>query len=148
MHFFRGEPRVKDDTDVTAADIASRQPRALRRPVEQRDLQTHRRAAADRVDAPTVSIVGEQMFDADHAPVFIFPNPLNPEEVRRHQQRLHVPRPVEQRHAVAQAAGLGRRGHHQAGNNYRYLPLFVESQGFFDEAWKLKGPTSHETVAR
>ncbi len=26
------------------------------------------------------------------------------------------------------------------GNNYRYLPLFVASQGFFDERWKLKGP--------
>ncbi len=23
------------------------------------------------------------------------------------------------------------------GNNYKYLPLFVESQGFFDELWKL-----------
>ena len=24
------------------------------------------------------------------------------------------------------------------GTTIRYLPLFVESQGFFDEAWKLK----------
>jgi hypothetical protein len=23
------------------------------------------------------------------------------------------------------------------GNNYKYLPLYVESQGFFDEMWKL-----------
>jgi hypothetical protein len=23
------------------------------------------------------------------------------------------------------------------GNNYNYLPLFVESQGFFDESWGL-----------
>ena len=33
---------------------------------------------------------------------------------------------------------LGGRRHHQAGNNYRLLPLFVAAQGFFDERWRLR----------
>ncbi len=49
IHFFRAEPRVKNDTDITAADIAGQQPRALRRSVEQCDLQAPRRPAADPV---------------------------------------------------------------------------------------------------
>ena len=28
------------------------------------------------------------------------------------------------------------------GNNYKYLPLFVQSQGFFDETWRLKAVNS------
>jgi hypothetical protein len=35
------------------------------------------------------------------------------------------------------------------GNNYKYLPLFVESQGFFDESWQLRpaSPGSDPTPA-
>ena len=114
VHFFRGEPRVKHDTDVTAADIAHNNLALFGDPSSNAVYKRIAGRLPIRWTADGV-IVGGETFSSDHAPVFIFPNPLNPAEVRRHQQRLHVSRSVQQRHAVAQAAGLGGRRHHQAG---------------------------------
>ena len=50
VHFFRGEPRVKRDVEVSRRRHRRAQPRALRRPVEQRHLQAHRGPAADPVE--------------------------------------------------------------------------------------------------
>ena len=77
----------------------------------------------------------------DHAPVFVFPNPLNPKKyvvinsgfTFHDQSNNDMQSPKLPDWAVVDIA--------KPGNNYRYLPLFVESQGFFDEAWKLKGPS-------
>ena len=147
VHFFRGEPRVKDDTDVTAADIAAGNlvlfgdpsSNAVYRRIAER-LPIHWRADG-------VIVQGEK-FDTNHAPVFIFPNPLNPKKyvvinsgfTFHDQSNNDMQSPKLPDWAVVDIT--------KPGNNYKYLPLFVESQGFFDEAWKLKGPTSHETVAR
>ena len=120
VHFFRGEPRVKNDTDVTAADIAAQQSRAVRRSVEQRRLQAHRRPAADPVARRAASSLATEKFDGQPRAGVHLSEPAQPEEVRRHQQRLHVPRSVEQRHAVAEAARLGGRRHHEARQQ---LPL-------------------------
>ena len=71
---------VKNDTDVTAADHRRAQPGALRRSVEQRDLQADRGADCRFGGRADGVAVGGQQFDANHAPVFIFPNPLNPKK--------------------------------------------------------------------
>jgi len=147
VHFFRGEPRVKDDTDVTAADIAAGNLVLFGDP----SSNAVYRRIAERLPiqwrADGVIVQGEK-FDANHAPVFIFPNPLNPKKyvvinsgfTFHDQSNNDMQSPKLPDWAVVDIT--------KPGNNYKYLPLFVESQGFFDEAWKLKGPTSHETVAR
>ena len=77
-------------------------------------------------------------FSNDHAPVFIFPNPLNPTRyvvinsgfTFHDQSNNDMQSPKLPDWAVVDIT--------KPGNNYKYLPLFVESQGFFDEAWTLK----------
>lgn len=138
VHFFRGEPRVKNDTDVTAADIAAANLVLFGDP----SSNAVYRRLADRLPirwrADGVTVGGEK-FDASHAPVFIFPNPLNPRKyvvinsgfTFHDQSNNDMQSPKLPDWAVVDVT--------KPGNNYRYLPLFVESQGFFDEAWKLKG---------
>ena len=138
-HFFRGEPRVKRDTDVTAADFAAYNialfgdpsSNAIYRRIASR-LPITWRAGEVRV--------GDQTYPASHAPVFIFPNPLNPKKyvvinsgfTFHDQANNDMQSPKLPDWAIVDIT--------RPGNNYRYLPLYVESQGFFDEAWKLKGP--------
>jgi dienelactone hydrolase len=137
VHFFRGEPRVKKDTEVTAADIDGSNLILFGDPSSN---ALYKRIAARLPIAWTAAgvTVGGQTFSADHAPVFVFPNPLNP---RRYvvvnsgftfhdQANNAMQSPKLPDWAVVDIT--------KPGNNYRYLPLFVASQGFFDEAWKLK----------
>ena len=99
------------------------------------------------MDAPTASIAGGETFDANHAPVFIFPNPLNPKKyvvinsgfTFHDQSNNDMQSPKLPDWAVVDIT--------KPGNNYNYLPLFVASQGFFDEAWKLKTIERKHTVA-
>jgi hypothetical protein len=73
-------------------------------------------------------------------PVFIFPNPLNPKKyvvvnsgfTFHDQSNNDMQSPKLPDWAIVDMT--------KPGNNYKYLPLFVESQGFFDESWKLKVP--------
>jgi predicted esterase len=138
-HFFRGEPRIKDDAVVTAADIASAHLVLFGDPSSN---AVYRRIAgrlplAWRADGVTV---GAGRFPATHAPVFIYPNPLNPGKyvVINSGFTFHdhtsnaMQSPKLPDWAVIDTT--------KPGNNYRYLPLYVESQGFFDEAWQLAGP--------
>ncbi len=137
-HFFRGEPRVKKDADVTDADIAASNLVLFGDPSSN---AVYKRIAARlpiqwRADGVQV---GQEKFSADHAPVFVFPNPLNP---RRYvvinsgftfhdQANNAMQTPKLPDWAVVDIT--------KPGNNYRYLPLFVAAQGFFDESWKLHG---------
>jgi hypothetical protein len=140
-HFFRGEPRVKNDTAISAADIAANHLVLLGDPSSN---AVYRRIASRlpiiwRADGV---VVGDQKFPVTHAPVFIFPNPLNPKKyvvvnsgfTFHDQSNNAMQSPKLPDWAVVDTT--------KPGNNYRYLSLFVESQGFFDEAWKLKGPTA------
>jgi len=85
-------------------------------------------------------VVGNQEYPATHVPVFVFSNPLNPTKyvVINSGFTFHdhtsnaMQSPKLPDWAVVDIT--------KPGNNYRYLPLFVESQGFFDEGWRLKGP--------
>ncbi len=138
-HFFRGEPRVKNDTAVTDADIAANHIALFGDPSSN---AVYRRIASRlpivwRADGV---VVGGQKYPATHAPVFIFPNPLNPRKyvVINSGFTFHdhtsnaMQSPKLPDWAVVDTT--------KPGNNYRYVPLFVESQGFFDEAWRLRGP--------
>ena len=137
VHFFRGEPRVKNDTDVTAADITGSNLVLFGDP----SSNSVYKRLAERLPIqwrPDGVLVGQDKFSASHAPVFVFPNPLNPKKYvvvnsgfTFHDQANNA----MQSPKLPDWAVIDTR---KTGNNHRYLPLFVESQGFFDEAWKLK----------
>lgn len=143
-HFFRGEPRVKRDTDVTDGDIAAHNLALFGDPSSN---AVYRRIASRlpiRWTREGVT-VGRETFSRDHAPVFIFSNPLNPRKyvVINSGFTFH-----DQSNNAMQSSKLPDWAVvdlTRPGNNYRYLPLFVASQGFFDERWALKRP---ETGAR
>ena len=109
----RGKPLIKDDIDLTAADIADcnlilwgdpKSNSAIARVIDQLPLKWNETTVKSR---PGGSGVG------DARAGFNFPKPAQPQAVCRAQFRLHLQpvRPLEQRHANAQAARLGAGGH-------------------------------------
>jgi predicted esterase len=137
VHVFRGEPRVKNDTEVTADDLSAYNMVLFGDPSSN---AVYKRIAGKlpivwRADGVTV---GGQKFDANHAPVFIFPNPLNPKKyvvinsgfTFHDQSNNDMQSPKLADWAVVDIT--------KPGNNFKYLPLFVETQGFFDEKWNLR----------
>jgi hypothetical protein len=75
---FRGEARIKDDTSITDADIASSNLILWGDPSSNAVLAKILAKLPITWNAQTVK-VGEQSFAASsHAPVMIYPNPLNP----------------------------------------------------------------------
>lgn len=140
---FRGDARVKDDKDVTDADIAGMNL------ILWGDPQSNSMIAklADRLpirwEGESV-VVGETRYDAsDHVPILIFPNPLNPEKY------------------VVLNSGFTYREYDDL-NNARQVPKLpdwaivdvktppnsrfpgkVVAADFFDELWRLK-PTNAE----
>lgn len=141
VHFFRGEPRVKNDTDISSDDIANNNLALFGDPASN---AVYRRIA-DRLPIRWTAdgvTVGTQRFDANHVPVFIFPNPLNSKKyvvinsgfTFHDQSNNDMQAPKLPDWAVVDMT--------KPGNNYKYLPLFVESQGFFDEMWRLKAVNS------
>src|SRR5262249_50547202 len=75
---FRGDARVKDDTQITGADIASSNLVLWGDP----DSNALLARVADRLPikwTPTEIRVGHRTFSAeDHALILVYPNPLNP----------------------------------------------------------------------
>jgi dienelactone hydrolase len=137
IHFFRGEPRVKDDTDISADDITNNNLVLFGDP----SSNAVYRRIADRLPirwTATGVTVGAERFDANHAPVLIFPNPLNAKRyvvinsgfTFHDQSNNDMQSPKLPDWAIVDVT--------KPGNNYKYLPLFVEAQGFFDELWRLK----------
>ncbi len=139
IHFFRGEPRVKKDTEITDADIAAYNLALFGDPSSN---AVYKRIASKLPIRWTRDgvVVGGQQYPATHAPVFIFPNPLNPRKyvvvnsgfTFHDQSNNDMQSPKLADWAVVDTT--------KPTNNYRYLPLYVEAQGFFDEAWKLLAP--------
>src|SRR5262249_12855306 len=75
---FRGEARVKDDRAITNDDIARSKLVVLGEPASNKILAKIIDRLPIRWDAQSVK-VGDQTFAASqHAPVLIYPNPLNP----------------------------------------------------------------------
>jgi dienelactone hydrolase len=141
VHFFRGEPRVKNDADISSDDIANNNLALFGDP----SSNAVYRRIADRLPIRWTAdgvTVGAQRFDAHHAPVFVFPNPLNPKKyvvinsgfTFHDQSNNDMQTPKLPDWAVVDMT--------KPGNNYKYLPLFVESQGLFDETWRLKAVNS------
>src|SRR5262249_44303250 len=75
---FRGEARVKDDADVTDADIAAHNLVLWGDPESNKLLAK----IADRLPIKWTDrgvVAGQEAFAADsHMPILIYPNPLNP----------------------------------------------------------------------
>lgn len=74
---FRGEPRVKNDAEITDADIAAHNLALWGDPGSNRILARIADRLPIRWTADGVQ-VGKQQYPASHVPVLIFPNPLNP----------------------------------------------------------------------
>jgi hypothetical protein len=134
---FRGDARVKDDADVTDADIAAHNLVLWGDPGSNQVLARVIDKLPVRWDAKEVR-VGQQSFPAaHHVPVLIYPNPLNP------------------RRYVVLNSGFTFREYDYL-NNARQVPKLpdyavldvrtppsprapgaVVAAGFFDEQWKL-----------
>jgi dienelactone hydrolase len=139
VHFFRGEPRVKRDTEIGGEDIAAHNLALFGDPSSNAVYKRIASRLPIRWTRDGV-VAGHETFSKDRAPVFIFPNPLNPKKyvvinsgfTFHDQSNNDMQSPKLPDWAVIDIT--------RPGNNYRYLPLYVASQGFFGEDWKLKGP--------
>jgi pimeloyl-ACP methyl ester carboxylesterase len=136
QNVFRGDPRLKNDTEITADDIAAHNLVLFGDPASNAIY----RKIASRLPITWTKdgvVVGDRHFSADvHAPVLIFPNPLNPKKyvVINSGFTFHDPSsnarqsPKLPDWAVVDMTEPGTKA----------LPLSVKAQGFFDESWKLK----------
>jgi len=133
---FRGEPRVKDDTAITTADIAAHNLVLFGDPSSN---AVYKRIAAKLPLQWTSQMVtaGAQTFGADvHVPIMIYPNPLNPKRyvvinsgfTFHDQSNNDLQSPKLPDWAVVNITEPGNR----------QLPLSVKAQGFFDEQWRLQ----------
>jgi pimeloyl-ACP methyl ester carboxylesterase len=139
---FRGEPRVKNDTDITAADIASNNLILWGDPSSNKLLARMAKKLPIHWDAQSIQLGGTN-YPADHfAPVFIYPNPLNPahyvvlntgftfSEMADKSNALQIPKLPD--YAVVDIkVPLAKR-----------VPDGVVTAGFFDEHWALPSSES------
>jgi hypothetical protein len=134
---FRGEARVKDDADVTDADVAACNLVLWGDPSSNKVLARVLDKLPVHWDADAVRVGAEPFPAADHVPVLIYPNPLNP------------------RRYVVLNSGFTFREYDYL-NNARQVPKLpdfavidvrtppsprlpgaVATAGFFDEKWRL-----------
>jgi pimeloyl-ACP methyl ester carboxylesterase len=134
---FRGEARVKDDSAVTAADIASSNLVLWGDPASNKILAKIADKLPLRWTAEEVRVGKEKFAAADHVPVMIYPNPLNPKRY------------------VVLNSGFTYREYDYL-NNARQVPKLpdfavidlkvpptsqrpggIATAGFFDERWQL-----------
>jgi pimeloyl-ACP methyl ester carboxylesterase len=134
---FRGEARVKNDDEVTDADIAAHNLVLWGDPSSNKLLAKVARKLPLRWSSDSVR-AGDETFSAEsHVPVLIYPNPLNPKKyvvlnsgfTFREYDYLNNARQVPK---LPDYAVLDIR----AATSSR-LPGAVVTAGFFDEEWKL-----------
>ncbi len=75
---FRGEARVRDDTAITEADIASSNLVLWGDPGSNRTLAKIVDRLPIKWTRSELTVAGKDFDAANHAPILIFPNPLNP----------------------------------------------------------------------
>jgi hypothetical protein len=137
---FRGDARVKDDGEVTDADVAAHNLVLWGDPSSNKVLAKIADRLPIRWGADKVTL-GEQSFAAaHHVPVLIYPNPLNPRRyvvlnsgfTFREYDYLNNARQVPKRpdFAVLDVRTPPSSRH----------PGAVAAAGFFDEEWKLPAP--------
>jgi hypothetical protein len=137
---FRGDARIKNDTEISDADIASSNLILFGDPSSNAML-------AKIIDRLPIGwnekqiTVGDQQFDAaHHAPVLIYPNPLNPERyvvvnsgfTFREADYLTNSRQIPR---LPDWAVIDLRQPPDA-----HTPGKIVAADFFDEAWNLKEP--------
>ena len=76
--YFRGEPRVKDDTAITDDDIKSSNLILWGDPVSNALLKRIADKLPIQWNGKEIKVGGKSFDATKHAPAFIFPNPLNP----------------------------------------------------------------------
>jgi hypothetical protein len=136
--FFRGQVRVKDDTAVTAADIAAHHLIVFGDPQSNQILARTLDKLPVRWDAKQLSL-GSKAYDAErHTIAMVYPNPLDP---RRYivVNSGHSFRRNEM--AATNATLFPRMGDYAVLRLRQPIESQVESEivtaGFFDEEWKL-----------
>lgn len=135
---FRGEAPVKDDSDVTDADIAASNLVLWGDPSSNAILAKILTKLPLTWDAAKLSLAGKEYPAADTMPVLIFPNPLNPEKyvvlnsgpTFREDALLNnsqqIPKLPDWSLVDINTAPDGK------------WPGKVVAAGFFDERWKVK----------
>jgi hypothetical protein len=129
---FRGDARVKDDSQVTDADIAAHNLVLFGDPQSNRLLARIADKLPIQWSAQTIR-VGDKTFPAtSHVPAFIFPNPLNP-------QRYVV---VNSGFTFAEAGSASNARQTPRLPDYAVLDVehgdAVALAAFFDEQWRLR----------
>ncbi len=127
---FRGEPRVKNDTDVTDADIAANNLVLWGDPHSNRLLGRIARDLPIHWNRTSVDYSGRRFSNQDHIPVLIYPNPLNP-------KRYVV---INSGFTFAEAAPTSNALQVPKLPDYAMVNIVQNSiadAGFFDEAWRL-----------
>ena len=134
---FRGEARVKDDTAITADDIANANLILWGDPSSNKVLAKISAKLPMTWDAKKLNVGKLEVSAADHAPILIFPNPLNP-----------------QRYVVLNSGFTFREGSNTTNSQQTpklpdwavidlntppgaKWPGLVVDAGFFDERWQL-----------
>ena len=133
---FRGDAPVKDDAAVTDADLAGRNLILWGDPASNRVLARVLAGLPLRWDAKVLEFRGKTYDAAHHAPILIFPNPLNPAryvvlnsgiDFREHAygtNALQIPKLPD--HAVIDLR-------EPPGARW---PGRIADAGFFDESWR------------
>jgi hypothetical protein len=137
---FRGDARVKDDGDITDADIAAHNLVLWGDPSSNKVLAKIADKLPIRWGADTVTLGAQSFAAAHHVPVLIYPNPLNPRRyvvlnsgfTFREYDYLNNARQVPK---LPDFAVLDVRTPPSSR-----LPGAVAAAGFFDEEWKLPAP--------
>ena len=136
-HVFRGEVRVKDDAAITADDIANANLILWGDPAGNKVLAKILPKLPLAWDAQKLTVGKLETSAADHAPILIFPNPLNP-----------------QRYVVLNSSFTFREGSNTSNSQQTpklpdwaiidlktppsaKWPGLVVDAGFFDERWQL-----------
>ena len=77
--YFRADPRIKDDRDVTAADIEHSNLILFGDPGSNSVIARVLGKLPLRWTADAITLAGKKFSAADHVPVMIYPNPLHPD---------------------------------------------------------------------
>ena len=130
VKWLRGDPRVKNDRDVTAADIANHNLILYGDPWSNSVIAKVVSKLPITWTKDKITLAGQTVDTATHAPVLIYPNPLNPE-------RYVV---INGGHMFSESdwAGTNANLYPHIGD-YALIALGDQSithSGFFDEKWK------------
>jgi hypothetical protein len=126
---FRGDPRVKDDTAITDADIANNNFVLWGDPRSNHLLARIATKLPIHWERNKFSVPGSSYSSSDHVPVLIYPNPLNP-------SRYVV---LNSGFTFADEAPTSNALQIPKLPDYAVLnlnSLAVENAGFFDEEWQ------------